>query len=109
VVCLQHEFGIYGGTANGHVLALDARPSRTCCQHVAHSSSNAERRSAPRHAEALRAIEPGRGYVGHVAISSLIFGVPEEKIDLILRHSRYAVRGSNFFKDQFNVGASSSP
>ena len=40
VVCLQHEFGIYGGAAGGHILALAARSAGAGRQHAAHGACN---------------------------------------------------------------------
>jgi len=38
VVCLQHEFGIYGGPAGGHILALLRELRMTCRHHAAYGA-----------------------------------------------------------------------
>ena len=60
VVCLQHEFGIYGGAAGSHILALlrDLRMPVVTTLHTV--LRDAERRPAARDAAAVRAVGPGR-------------------------------------------------
>ena len=41
VVCLQHEFGIFGGPAGGHILALSARTADAGRHHAPHRSARA--------------------------------------------------------------------
>ena len=59
VVCLQHEFGIYGGAAGGHVLAL-LRDLRVPVVSTLHTVLRiAERRSAPRDAASCASCRRG--------------------------------------------------
>lgn len=105
VVCLQHEFGIYGGAAGGHVLALlrDLRVPVVSTLHTVLESPNDDQR---------RVMQQVCEYSGRVVVMSErsrrflidIYGVPNEKIDLILHGiPDMPFVDSNFFKDQFNV------
>src|SRR3954465_15952425 len=105
VVCLQHEFGIFGGAAGGQVLALmrALRVRVVSTLHRVLQSPNDDQ---------LRVMQKLCELSSRVVVMSErsrkflidIYKVAEEKIDLIL-HGIPAMPfvDSNFFKDQFNV------
>ncbi|HEX3599269.1 MAG TPA: glycosyltransferase family 4 protein, partial [Lacipirellulaceae bacterium] len=105
VVCLQHEFGIYGGAAGGHVLALlrDLRVPVVSTLHTVLQSPNDDQRRVMQRLCELSArvvvmAERSRTFLLEV------YGVPAEKIDLIphgIPDMPYV--DTNFFKDQFDV------
>jgi glycosyltransferase involved in cell wall biosynthesis len=105
VVCLQHEFGIYGGAAGGHVLALlrDLRvPVVSTLHTVLESPNDDQRRVMQKLCELSSRVvvmsERSRRFLIE------IYGVPEEKIDLIFHGiPDMPFVDSNFFKDQFDV------
>src|SRR5438105_6320829 len=105
VVCLQHEFGIYGGAAGGHVLALlrDLRVPVVSTLHTVLETPNDDQR---------RAMQKLCELSGRIVVMSErsrrflieIYGVPQEKIDLILHGiPDMPFVDPNFFKDQFDV------
>src|SRR5215212_11596802 len=85
VVCLQHEFGIFGGAAGGHVLALmrDLRVPIVSTLHTVLESPNEDQ---------LRVMQKLCELSSRVVVMSErsrkfltdIYKVPGEKIDLIL-------------------------
>ncbi len=105
VVCLQHEFGIFGGSAGGHVLALlrALKMPIVTTLHTVLRSPNPEQR---RVMEALIKVsdrlvvmtERGRMFLRE------IYGAPSEKIDLIA-HGIHDVpfEESDRYKDLFAV------
>jgi len=46
VVCVEHEFGIFGGPAGSHVLALLRELQMPIGHHAAHGAARAEHRAA---------------------------------------------------------------
>lgn len=105
VVCLQHEYGIFGGPAGGHILALvrDVRmPVVTTLHTVLRDPDPAQRRVLTQLAELSTRLvvmsERGKAFLEE------IYGVPQEKIDLIPHGipDRPFV-DPNFYKDQFGV------
>lgn len=105
VVCLQHEFGIFGGTAGGHILALlrDLRvPVVTTLHTVLQSPNDDQRRVLTRVCELSARVvvmtERSRQFLTEM------HGVPDDKIDLIPHGiPDMPFVDSNFFKDQFDV------
>src|SRR6187551_2290047 len=105
VVCLQHEFGIYGGAAGGHILALlrDLRVPVVSTLHTVLESPNDDQRRVMQRLCELSArvvvmAERSRKFLLE------IYGVPTEKIDLIPHGiPDMPFVDSNFFKDQFDV------
>lgn len=105
LVCLQHEYGIFGGPAGGHILSLLRRLKmplvttlhtvlrepdlyqRTVLEEIAHLSD--------------------RLIVMSVLASTLlqsVYGVPSEKIDLIPHGvPDFPFTDPNYFKDLFNT------
>src|SRR5215216_1987583 len=105
VVCLQHEFGIFGGPAGGHVLAMmrDLRVPVVSTLHTVLQSPNEDQ---------LRVMQKLCELSSRVVVMSErsrkflvdLYKVPEDKIDLILHGiPDMPFVDSNFFKDQFNV------
>lgn len=105
VVCVQHEFGIFGGSAGGHVLTLLRAlkmPIVTTLHTVLRDPSPEQRRVT----EALIKVstrlvvmtERGRMFLRE------IYGAPSDKIDLIA-HGIHDVpfEGTERFKDLFAV------
>ncbi|MCL6504977.1 MAG: glycosyltransferase family 4 protein [Pirellulales bacterium] len=105
LVCLQHEYGIFGGPAGSHILTLlaDLRmPVVTTLHTVLRQPDAQQRRVMERLAELSDrvVVMSQRG----VAFLRQIYGVPAEKIDLI-PHGIPDVPfvDPNFFKDRFGV------
>jgi glycosyltransferase involved in cell wall biosynthesis len=105
VVCLQHEYGIYGGPAGSFILALlrDLRIPVVTTLHTLLEKPGADQRRVLQELTTLSArlvVMSERG----VRILKDIYGVPAEKIDLI-PHGILDVpfEDSSFYKDQFGV------
>ncbi|MGE3819890.1 MAG: glycosyltransferase family 4 protein [Isosphaeraceae bacterium] len=106
VVCLQHEYGIFGGPAGSHILALlaDLRmPVVTTFHTVLRDPDGPQRRVLTRLAEISSRVvvmtERARTYLKE------IYAIPEAKIDLIA----HGIPDTPFvdpdrYKDQFGVG-----
>ena len=105
VVWLQHEFGIYGGAAGGHVLALmrDLRVPVVSTLHTVLETPNDDQ---------LRVMQKLCELSSRVVVMSErsqrflieIYNVPAEKIDLIPHGiPDMPFVDPNFFKDQFDV------
>jgi len=105
VVCVQHEYGIYGGPAGSHVLALlrDLRmPVVTTLHTILRNPDRDQRRVLVQLAELSTRVvvmsERGKAFLRE------IYGVPEEKIDLIPHGiPDMPFVDPNFYKDQFGV------
>ncbi len=105
VVSLQHEFGIYGGTAGSHVLSLVhdlRRPVVTTLHTILTDPTPAQRRvMSELTGESARIVvmsEKG------IEILKDVYGVPEAKVDVIPHgiHDMPFV-DPNFYKDHFGV------
>jgi glycosyltransferase involved in cell wall biosynthesis len=105
VVCLQHEYGIYGGTNGSHILALlrDLRmPVVTTLHTVLREPDRNQRRVlkelAKLSARLIVMSERGKTFLKE------IYGIPEEKIDLIAHGiPDMPFVDPNYYKDQFGV------
>lgn len=105
VVCVQHEFGIYGGPAGSHLLALlrELRMPIVTTLHTILREPNAEQRRVMRDLTRLStrlAVMTERGH----AMLREVYAVPEAKIDLIphgIPDMPFA--DPNYFKDEFGV------
>jgi glycosyltransferase involved in cell wall biosynthesis len=105
VVCLEHEFGIFGGPAGSHVLALlrELRMPIVTTLHTVLREPNAEQRRVMRDLIRLSTrlvvmSERGREFLREV------YQAPENKIDLIphgIPDMPFA--DPNYFKDEFAV------
>lgn len=105
VLCVEHEFGIFGGPAGSHVLALlrELRMPIVTTLHTVLRDPNAEQRRVMRKLTRLstRVIvmsERGRGFLREV------YHTPEAKIDVIphgIPDMPFA--DSSHFKDEFAV------
>lgn len=105
VVCLQHEYGIYGGPAGSFILALlrDLRIPVVTTLHTILESPSADQRRVLQELSTLSArlvVMSERG----ARMLREIYDVPEEKIDLI-PHGILDMPfvDPNFYKDQFGV------
>jgi glycosyltransferase involved in cell wall biosynthesis len=105
VVCLQHEYGIFGGPAGSHILALlrELRmPIVTTLHTVLEEPSVGQRKVL----EELAALSDRLVVMSHRAVEFLarVYGVPRAKIALI-PHGIPDVPfvDPNFYKDQFGV------
>jgi glycosyltransferase involved in cell wall biosynthesis len=105
IVCLQHEFGIYGGPAGGHVLALlrELRMPVVTTLHTVLRHPNPEQRQVMQELIALStrlAVMTERGR----QMLQEIFQAPPDKIDLI-PHGIHDIPfvAPNYYKDQFGV------
>jgi glycosyltransferase involved in cell wall biosynthesis len=105
VLCVQHEFGIYGGPAGSHLLALlrEVRMPVVTTLHTVLREPNQEQRKAMDELQACSDRLVVMTMRGHDLLRS-VYGVPEEKIDVIA-HGIPDVPfvESNFFKEQFGV------
>jgi glycosyltransferase involved in cell wall biosynthesis len=105
VVCLQHEYGIFGGPAGSHILGLlrDLRVPIVTTLHTVLRDPKADQRRVLRQicelsARVIVMTERGRSFLREV------YGVPEHKIDLIAHGiPDMPFVDPNFFKDQFGV------
>ncbi len=105
VVCLQHEYGIYGGAAGSFILALlrDLRiPLVTTLHTILENPTSDQRRVLKELGDisSRLAVMSERGK----KMLQQIYEIPVEKIDLI-PHGILdtAFSDSNFYKDQFGV------
>src|SRR5580692_12187214 len=105
IVCLQHEFGVFGGTAGGHILALlrELRMPVVITLHTILREPNANQRRVMQELVALSTrlvvmTERGRQMLRE------IYQAPPAKIDLI-PHGIPDVGfvDPTYFKDQFGV------
>ncbi len=105
VVCLQHEFGIYGGPAGGHILALlrDLRMPVVTTLHTVLREPSPDQRRVLRQLTALSARVVVMSQRGREFLEN-IYEVPPEKIDVI-HHGipDMPFVDPNFYKDQFDV------
>ncbi|HWZ90695.1 MAG TPA: glycosyltransferase family 4 protein [Polyangiaceae bacterium] len=105
VVCLQHEFGIYGGPSGSYLLNMLRRlrmPIVTTLHTILRQPSPEQRRVMQEltslSSRLVTMSERGR------AILKEVYSVPERKIDLILHGiPDMAFTDPNFFKDQYSV------
>jgi glycosyltransferase involved in cell wall biosynthesis len=105
VVCIEHEFGIFGGPAGSHLLALlrELRMPVVTTLHTVLREPNEEQRRVMRDLArfSTRLVvmsERGRNFLLE------IYGVPAEKIDVIphgIPDMPFA--DPNYFKDEFGV------
>lgn len=107
VVCVQHEYGIYGGPAGSHLLGLlrDLRMPVVSTLHTVLREPSPEQHRVLRRLTELSArvvimTEKGKSLLRD------IYEVPEEKIDLIPHGiPDMPFVDPNFYKDQFGVEA----
>lgn len=105
VVCVQHEFGIYGGPAGSHLLALlrELRMPIVTTLHTILREPNGEQRRVMRDLIRLSTrlvvmCERGREFLRD------IYQAPEAKIDLIAHGiPDMPFADPNYFKDEFGV------
>ena len=105
VVCLQHEYGIYGGQAGRHILALlrDLRMPVVTTLHTVLKEPNGDQRRVMRELSELSSrmivmSQRGREFLLDV------YGVPEAKIDVIAHGiPDMPFVDPNSSKDQFGV------
>jgi glycosyltransferase involved in cell wall biosynthesis len=105
VVCLQHEYGIYGGPAGSFILALlrDLRIPVVTTLHTVLSEPDAQQRRVLQELGALSSRLVVMSERGRKMLHE-IYGVPGEKIDLIVHGiPDLPFVDSNFYKDQFGV------
>lgn len=105
VVCLQHEYGIFGGPAGSYILALlkDLRIPIVTTLHTILAAPNADQR---RVLEELCTLSSRLIVMTERGLKMLreVYGVPREKIDLIPHGiPDLPFVDPNFFKDQFGV------
>jgi len=105
VVCLQHEYGIYGGPSGSFILALlrDLRIPVVTTLHTILQNPSADQRRVLQELSLLSARLVVMSERGSKMLRE-IYGVPGEKIDLIA-HGILDMPfvDSNFYKDQFGV------
>ena len=105
VLCVQHEFGIYGGPAGSHLLALlkDARMPIVTTLHTIQRESTSEQRVVM--AEVIRLSDRLVMMTQKGAeLLREIYRVPEQKIDVIPHGiPDLPFMDPNFYKDQFGV------
>ncbi len=105
VVCVQHEFGIYGGPAGAHLLALlrELRMPVVTTLHTVLREPNAEQRAVMDQLATLTERFVVMTKKGEQFLRD-IYDLPVEKIDVI-PHGIPDVPfvDSNYYKDQFDV------
>jgi len=105
IVCLQHEYGIYGGPAGSFILALlrDLRIPVVTTLHTILQNPSADQRRVLQELGLLSARLVVMSERGSRMLQET-YGVPREKIDLI-PHGILDMPfvDSNYYKDQFGV------
>ena len=105
VVCLQHEYGIFGGPAGSYILALlrDLRIPVVTTLHTVLEKPNAEQRRVLQELAVLSSRLVVMSERGQRMLRE-IYDVPEKKIDLIPHGiPDMPFVDSSFLKDQFGV------
>ncbi len=105
VVCLQHEYGIYGGPAGSFILALlrDLRIPVVTTLHTVLEEPDAHQRRVLNELCGLSSRLVVMSERGRRILTSM-YRVPEEKIDVIAHGiPDLPFVDSNFYKDQFGV------
>lgn len=105
ILCLQHEFGIYGGPAGSHILTLlkEVRMPVVTTLHTVLQSPNPEQRKVMEKLSSMSARLVVMAKKG-VNILREVYEVPAEKIDLIPHGiPDLAFTNSSNFKEQFGV------
>jgi len=105
VVCLQHEFGIYGGASGSHVLGLlrDLRMPVVTTLHTVLREPNAEQRRVIEQLAELSARLVVMSEKGKTLLQE-VYGIAESKIALIAHGiPDMPFVDPNFFKDKFGV------
>ncbi len=105
VVCLQHEYGIYGGPAGSFILALlrDLRIPVVTTLHTVLQEPDSQQRRVLQELGALSSRLVVMSERGRKMLKE-IYGIPEDKIDLIPHGiPDLPFVDSNFYKDQFGV------
>jgi len=105
VVSVQHEFGIYGGPAGSHLLALlrEVRMPVVTTLHTVLQNPNPDQRAVMAELDALSKRFIVMADRGRNLLES-VYGIAPEKIDLI-PHGVIDMpfMDSNFYKDEFGV------
>jgi glycosyltransferase involved in cell wall biosynthesis len=105
VVCLQHEYGIYGGPAGSFILALlrDLRIPVVTTLHTVLAEPDLQQRRVLQELGALSSRLVVMSERGRKMLQT-VYGIPEDKIDLIAHGiPDLPFVDSNFYKDQFGV------
>ncbi len=105
VVSLQHEFGIFGGEAGSHVLAF-LQALRTPVVTTFHTVLREPEPEYHRVLQEVASLSDRVVVLSRRAQTFLheVYGVPEEKVDLILHGiPDFPFVDPNFYKDQFGV------
>jgi len=105
IVCLQHEFGIFGGPAGGHILAF-LRELRTPVVTTLHTILDAPRADQRRVMEELISLSTRLVVMTERGQRMLqdVYEPPPDKIDLIAHGiPDVAFVDPSYFKDQFDV------
>ncbi len=105
VVCLQHEFGIYGGPSGSHILSMLRRLRMPIVStlHTILKQPNPEQRRVMQELTSLSSKLVCMSDSGH-SILKEVYGVPERKIDVIAHGiPDMAFTDPNFYKDQYGV------
>lgn len=105
VVCLQHEYGIFGGPAGSHILALlrDLEVPTVTTLHTVLREPNKDQRQVLEQLAQLSSRLIVMSERGKLILQD-VYGVPAEKIDLIPHGiPDMPAVDPNFYKDQFGV------
>lgn len=105
VVCLQHEFGIYGGPAGGHILAFlrELRMPVVTTLHTVLKEPRADQKRAMRELISLSTRVVVMAERGRQMLED-IYGAPSAKIDVIAHGiPDVGFVDPTYFKDQFGV------
>jgi glycosyltransferase involved in cell wall biosynthesis len=105
VVCLQHEYGIYGGSAGSFILALlrDLRIPVVTTLHTVLQEPDVQQKKVLQELGVLSSRLVVMSERGRRMLTD-IYGVPADKIDLIAHGiPDLPFVDANFYKDQFGV------
>jgi glycosyltransferase involved in cell wall biosynthesis len=100
IVCLQHEFGIFGGPAGGHILAMLRELKMPVVTTLAYHSARTQARPAARHRRADRALHAAGGDGGSRTADAArnLPGAAEQDRPDSAWHSRCRICGSYLFQ-----------
>lgn len=105
IVCLQHEFGIYGGQAGGHILAFlrELRMPVVTTLHTVLQDPRADQRRVLQEIISLSTRVVVMADRGRQMLQA-VYGAPSDKIDLIAHGiPDVSFVDPAYFKDQFGV------
>ena len=103
VVCLQHEYGIFGGSYGSFILDLLAASAYADCDNSAYHPEGTDRLSAPDYSGTGQNLRPSAVMSHPQQFLEDIYKIPSEKIVYIPHGIPDVPLWIQFYKDQFGV------